>query len=202
MRRTRRWRRADIRGSDRRLRVHSRRRRQPRRRAGRSAPAARSLPRRSAESGSRSLCPFGSAIAHGRRVMMRNPSCLISCIQPRPAGGCLAGRGRRGSMKVAGWGKGPSRHMAVLISGTTAGRARSCAHVPLATLPSARKAQPRKTHQRPPLSQRGAFDLGRQPGGRACRSRCAMVCWNHGQPLRVKTPHGYHRATSASAKSP
>ncbi len=38
---------------------HSRRRRQPPRRSGRSAAGARSLPRRSAGSGSRSLCPFG-----------------------------------------------------------------------------------------------------------------------------------------------
>src|SRR5262249_2948119 len=30
--------------------------------------------------------------------MMRRPSCLISCIQPVPSGGPLAGRGRDGPM--------------------------------------------------------------------------------------------------------
>ena len=31
---------------------------------------------------------------------------------PRPSGGCLAGRGRQGSMKAAGWGNARSRNMA------------------------------------------------------------------------------------------
>ena len=32
------------------------------------------------------------------RAMMRKPSCLISCSQPEPEGGALAGEGRHGSM--------------------------------------------------------------------------------------------------------
>src|SRR5262249_58315873 len=36
--------------------------------------------------------------ALSRRARMRKPSCLISCIQPGPAGGALAGDGKHGSI--------------------------------------------------------------------------------------------------------
>jgi hypothetical protein len=36
--------------------------------------------------------------ALSRRARMRKPSCLISCSQPGPEGGALAGEGRQGSM--------------------------------------------------------------------------------------------------------
>jgi hypothetical protein len=36
--------------------------------------------------------------ALSRRAMMRMPSCLISCSQPGPLGGALAGDGRHGSI--------------------------------------------------------------------------------------------------------
>ena len=47
-------------------------------------------------------CPFrvkSRTPAVSRRTSMRNPSCLISCSQPAPAGGFAAGLGRQGSQK-------------------------------------------------------------------------------------------------------